>query len=30
MANVMAVTAENFEQEVLKADKPVIIDFWAE
>ena len=21
---------ENFEAEVLKADKPVIVDFWAE
>lgn len=30
MANVMAVTADNFEQEVLKSDKPVVIDFWAE
>ncbi|MGC8676333.1 MAG: thioredoxin [Candidatus Micrarchaeia archaeon] len=24
------VTSENFEKEVLKADKPVIVDFWAE
>ena len=24
------VTDENFETEVLKADKPVIVDFWAE
>ena len=24
------VTDENFEAEVLKADKPVIVDFWAE
>ena len=23
------VTADNFEAEVLKADKPVIVDFWA-
>lgn len=22
-------TAENFEQEVLKSDKPVLVDFWA-
>ena len=22
-------TAANFEQEVLKADKPVLVDFWA-
>lgn len=24
------VTAENFEQEVLQSDKPVLVDFWAE
>ena len=23
------LTAENFEQEVLQADKPVLVDFWA-
>ena len=23
------ITDENFEAEVLKADKPVIVDFWA-
>ena len=23
------VTAANFEQEVLKSDKPVLVDFWA-
>lgn len=23
------LTKENFEQEVLKADKPVLVDFWA-
>ena len=23
------ITAENFEQEVLKSDKPVLVDFWA-
>lgn len=28
-ANVQAVTDETFEQEVLKADKPVLVDFWA-
>ena len=25
-----AVTESSFEQEVLKSDKPVIVDFWAE
>lgn len=25
-----AVTDENFETEVLKSDKPVVVDFWAE
>ena len=30
VANVLEVTDQNFEAEVLKADKPVIIDFWAE
>ena len=24
------LTAQNFESEVLKADKPVLVDFWAE
>ena len=24
------ITDENFETEVLKADKPVVVDFWAE
>ncbi len=23
------ITAQNFEQEVLRSDKPVLIDFWA-
>ncbi len=26
---VITVTKENFETEVLKADKPVLLDFWA-
>jgi len=26
---VMTITAENFEQEVLQSDKPVLLDFWA-
>ncbi|MBP1587122.1 MAG: thioredoxin [Clostridia bacterium] len=25
----ITVNADNFEQEVLKADKPVLVDFWA-
>lgn len=25
----VAVTAANFENEVLKSDKPVLVDFWA-
>ena len=28
MASV-EITAENFEEEVLKSDKPVLVDFWA-
>jgi len=30
MADMKAVTDENFEAEVLKSDKPVLVDFWAE
>ncbi len=26
---VLNITKENFEQEVLKSDKPVLVDFWA-
>lgn len=26
---VIEITAENFEQEVLQSDKPVLLDFWA-
>lgn len=29
MSNVITVTKENFEQEVVNSDKPVVIDFWA-
>lgn len=25
----LKITSENFEREVLKSDKPVLIDFWA-
>src|ERR1700735_3991048 len=28
--NVTQFTDANFEQEVLKSDKPVLVDFWAE
>jgi thioredoxin 1 len=27
--SVIAVTSENFEKEVLKSEKPVLVDFWA-
>lgn len=30
VANIAAVTDAEFETEVLKADKPVLVDFWAE
>jgi thioredoxin 1 len=28
-ANVMELNTENWEQEVVKSDKPVLVDFWA-
>jgi thioredoxin 1 len=28
--SVLTITKENFEDEVLRSDKPVLIDFWAE
>jgi thioredoxin 1 len=28
--SVLKITKENFESEVLKSDKPVLIDFWAQ
>ncbi|WP_022872705.1 thioredoxin [Nesterenkonia alba] len=30
MADLKNVTDASFEQDVLKADKPVLVDFWAE
>ena len=27
--SVITITKENFENEVMKSDKPVLIDFWA-
>lgn len=27
--SILEITKENFESEVLKSDKPVLIDFWA-
>lgn len=29
-ANVLALTKENFDAEVLKSNVPVLVDFWAE
>ena len=30
MSKVLAVTDDSFEADVLKSDKPVLVDFWAE
>ncbi|HEX5948376.1 MAG TPA: thioredoxin domain-containing protein, partial [Actinomycetota bacterium] len=30
MAGVTEVTDQGFEQEILKADVPVLVDFWAD
>ena len=30
MADIVEVTDQNFEAEILKSDLPVVIDFWAE
>ncbi|MCM2273137.1 MAG: thioredoxin domain-containing protein, partial [candidate division Zixibacteria bacterium] len=29
MGNLMEITDATFEKEVLQADKPVVVDFWA-
>ena len=29
MSNVITVTSENFESEVLNSEKPVLVDFWS-
>ncbi|MGV9941218.1 thioredoxin family protein, partial [Streptomyces sp. NPDC003401] len=29
MADLKHVTDDSFEQDVLKSDKPVLVDFWA-
>ena len=29
MADILKITAENFEEKVVNSDKPVVIDFWA-
>ena len=29
MSNVITVTSENFESEILNSEKPVLVDFWA-
>lgn len=28
--HIVAITDDNFEQEVLQSDKPVLVDYWAE
>jgi thioredoxin 1 len=30
MSNAKSVNKDNFDSEVIKSDKPVIVDFWAE
>ena len=30
MSDLLQITDQNFETEVLKSDKPVLIDFWAQ
>jgi thioredoxin 1 len=30
MSNVLKVSVDSFEKDVVKSDKPVLVDFWAE
>ena len=30
MADTLIITDENFQQDVLSSDKPILVDFWAE
>ena len=30
MSNEVTITSDNFSNEVLKSDQPVVVDFWAE
>ena len=30
MADILQVSDDNFEEEIIKADLPVLVDFWAE
>lgn len=29
MAEILKITSENFEKEVVKSEEPVVVDFWA-
>ena len=30
MADILTITADNFESEVIQSEQPVLLDFWAE